>query len=481
MRWQLSGIAAFAAGTLAVSIMGLPSAFAIRAGVAQVRSSAPTAGPVSAIPANGTPFLVKTSTTMTIRQLVQCGPTMYAVGEFSQIGQNGTTFTRNNIFSFGATSPFTMTSWIPDVNGEVNSIALNSNCTDAYIGGQFTKVGSTTVADIAEIDTTTGAVVPSFGHDANGVVDTLAMTSTGHLLAGGKFTSVNGGTDKYMASLNPVTGADDGFLTLNISGRYHYCNSTGQCSVTFPTQIYNQQISHNGNLDLAEGVFTSAGGQPRQQIFMLNLAANPATVTGWTSPEWDGSAGNLPNGYPYQCWFTEPFYIRAAAWSPDDSTVYIATTGFHPYNLGTSVPRSGLCDAAAAFPASQSSVLHTWINYTGCDSLYSAAADDGAVYVAGHPRWSENSDGCNHPGSGAIPDPGLQGLAPSDGSTLLNGGGTALYTMSRANADDMLITSAGLWIASTNRFGSNFCVKATNHAGICLLPYPVTVTTEGKP
>jgi hypothetical protein len=35
----------------------------------------------------------------------------------------------------------------------------------------------------------------------------------------------------------------------------------------------------------------------------------------------------------------------------------------------------------------------------------------------------------------------------------------------------MMITSAGLWIASTNRFGSNECDGVTNHSGICLLPY----------
>ena len=58
--------------------------------------------------------------------------------------------------------------------------------------------------------------------------------------------------------------------------------------------------------------FTSAGGQPRQQIFMLNVGGSSATVTGWTSPEFDGS----DSSYPYQCATVEPFYIQAASWSP---------------------------------------------------------------------------------------------------------------------------------------------------------------------
>jgi hypothetical protein len=203
---------------------------------------------------------------------------------------------------------------------------------------------------------------------------------------------------------------------------------------------------------------------------MLNLAANPVTVTAWTSPEFDGSKGNLPNGYAYQCWFTEPFYVRSAAWSANDSTIYLATTGFQPWNWQGSRPRTGLCDATSAFPASHASVKHLWINYTGCDSLYAAAADPSAVYVGGHPRWLNNPDGCNHPGPGAISYRGMQALHPG-GAPILTSAGKARYSMSRANADDMLVTRAGLWIASTNRYGSDLCNGASGHAGICFLPY----------
>ena len=45
---------------------------------------------------------------------------------------------------------------------------------------------------------------------------------------------------------------------------------------------------------------------------------------------------------------------------------------------------------ALAYPATRTSVKHTWINYTGCDSLYSAAADTHTVYFGGHERYSMN-------------------------------------------------------------------------------------------
>ncbi len=79
----------------------------------------PPSGVVSATPASGTPHLKSSNDNpvQQIRQLVQCGNTMYAVGSFSQIIKGSTTYTRNNIFSFQATKPYTVTSWAPDVVG----------------------------------------------------------------------------------------------------------------------------------------------------------------------------------------------------------------------------------------------------------------------------------------------------------------------------------------------------------------------------
>jgi hypothetical protein len=400
---------------------------------------------------------------------------MYAVGSFTTISQGGRTYTRNNVFSFSATAPYTVSGLNVNVSGEVNSIAFTRDrgCADAYLGGKFTSVHGTAATDIAEVSTLTGAVVPGFGTStAGGQVETLLGVG-GHLLVGVYFTWINGSNaDPYMASVSPVTGKDDGFLHLNLSGHYHYCNISGKCTAGTQTYVYNQQLSPSGHLLLAEGDFTSVGGVPRQQIFMLNLATDPASVTGWTSPQWDGSDGDLPGGYPYRCYVTESFYIRSAAWSPDDSTVYIATTGYHPYNLPTgSYPRSGLCDATAAFPATQAEVTDRWISDDGCYSLYSVAADASTVYVAGHPRYQDNPNGCKFAGPGAVADSGMAGLLPANGSDRLRSDGTALYTMSKANADDMLVTSAGLWIASSNRYGSQDCGGKPGHSGICFLPY----------
>jgi hypothetical protein len=453
-------------------------------------ASLPPAGAAGYTPAN-TPQLNATGSVEQVRQLVQCGGTMYAVGTFTSVKHNSTVTAVNNAFSFSATAPYNLTTWAPDIvgsstgsSGVVNSIAFNgTNCADAYIGGAFTSVNGTKVTDLAEISTSTGDVVSTFGHTASASVQTL-LGVDGHILAGGYYKTINGSSaNPYMTSLNPTTGKDDGFLNLNISGNYQFSGVSSNA-----TRVFNQSLSHGSTLDLVMGDFTSVGGLPRQQIFMLNLATSPASVTAWTSPQWDGSQGEqLPggtSGYPYECATVEPFYIQAAAWSPDDSTIYIGTTGYHPngWPVGAT-PRTGLCDAAAAFPATQTAVYSLWINYIGCDSLYSAAADAHAAYFGGHERFSMNPNDCDTLGpdvgtdEGAYNAPGIEALNPAasnaGGGLYVNSADTAgFYSRGRGlGADDMLVTSAGLWIASDNQNGASACDGQSAHAGICFLPY----------
>jgi hypothetical protein len=451
MRFVRSGVVAAVAVASAV-------AFAAPAG-------AVAGGPPSTIAAPWAPHLLTDPNgTEYVRQLVPCGNMMYAVGTFTQVKRWSTVYTRTNAFSFNATTGV-ISSWDPEVTGDVvNSIALSPDCSTAYLGGKFTAIGSTSVKNIAAVSTTTGQVLSTFAHSASGQVAALLMTG-GHLLVGGFFTGINGSARSYLASLNPSTGRDDGYVNLAISGTYQYTDASGTSTGTNPTRVWNFSLSPNGTRLLAMGDFTSVGGQHRQQIFMLDLGATSATVDPWYSAEFDQYC--MPN---------TPFWLQDASWSPDGSTVYIAATGWKPATgpaFYKSNPRAGLCDSAAAFPSTSSSTLsHLWVNYTGCDSLYATAADASTVYVAGHERYANNPLGCDYAGQGAVNAPGLGGLSPASGS--------ATWAPGRdrgEGADDLVVTSAGLWIASDNAYGSNVCGTTADgspgygHAGICFLPY----------
>jgi hypothetical protein len=444
------------AGLLVLSDWAAQTAIATIAG----GLPAPRRG-VSAKPITGTPhFNVNHANPVEqVRQLVQCGRTMYAVGSFSQILQRNHVFQRHNVFSFHATPPFKMTKWRPRVNGTVNSITFRAGkCSDAYIGGTFTSVNGITAKKIAKINTRTGALVKRFGHKASAQVETL-LAVNGHILAGGDYKWINGSSaNPYMTSLNPITGKANGFVHLRIRGNIRFPGAVGNL-----THVYNQALSHNRKLDLVIGDFASVGGAKRQQMFMLNVSGVKAKLTGWRSP-----------ALTRHCDVHEPLYVRAASWSPSDGRIYIATTGLYAHGRSPGhYPLTGLCDVAAAFPARKTAVRPIWINYTGCDSLYSTAADASTAYFGGHDRWSMNPRGCNYKGPGAITATGMEGLSPTSGRLYLNRFHTAgYYERSRGHgADDMLRTRAGLWIASDNFGHSQTCGFESGLSGICFLPY----------
>lgn len=430
------------------SFIGVAVAAVVVAG-SLLPAGAATPSTVRTTPARFTPWLLKSTPNQRVRELVQCGRTMYAVGTISAVQQGTTTYAPRNAFSFSATTGV-VTAWAPQVNGTVNSVALSPDCSTAYLGGSFSTVDGVPAANIAAVDTATGALKPTFAHSAGSNVETLQYVN-GQVVAGGGFGTINGASRTRIASLDPRTGAVTSYINLKVSGNYP--NST--------SKVYNTQLNHAGTKMLVEGTFTSFGGSARQQIVMLDLGHTSASVDPWTSVEFNQA-----------CVSNESFYLRAANWSPDDATVYIATTGYKPASgpgSNTADPRAGLCDAAAAFPSTAAPVVHTWINYTGCDSYYGVVADADNVYVTGHERWANNPNGCDKAGPGAVDRPGIGSIAPTTGQAT-----TWNPTRSRGyGGDDLLLTSAGLWIASDN-FGdgsAQACGGVGNKGGICFLPY----------
>jgi hypothetical protein len=449
------GVAGAAAALVMTTLAGTAGAATTPAATTPAattaRATGPgSAGPVRQVPASWTPQILGTESK--VRQLTPCGPLMYAAGTFAQVASSDgkTTYKRANVFSFDA-STGTVTTWAPQVDGIVNSVALSADCRTAYLGGSFTTVNHVAARNLVAVDAATGQVLNGFARNVSAQVQTVFVSGS-HVLVGGYFSSINGSSaHRYVASLNPLTGKDDGFLDLRISGTYVYPGVQPN-----GTRVYNTEVSHDGSRLLVMGDFTSVGGQHREQIFMLDLATGQ--VTGWTS-----------DAFYAKCATVEPFYLQAAAWSWDDSAVYVATTGYKPYNKPAgSTPRTGLCDATAAFPSSP--VDHpkaTWINYTGCDSLFSVAADQSMVYVGGHHRWISNPRGCDFAGPGAIPAPGVSGIDPTTGA------GSTAWNPTRdrgQGADDMLVTAAGLWVASDTFFGSKWC-GGFRHPGVCFFPY----------
>lgn len=78
--------------------------------------------------------------------------------------------TRDNVFSFSSTSPFTSIRRRPNVNGPADAIAFNgTNCSTAYIRGKFSSVNGSSAANTVAISTSSGALVTGFLHSTDRV------------------------------------------------------------------------------------------------------------------------------------------------------------------------------------------------------------------------------------------------------------------------------------------------------------------------
>lgn len=397
---------------------------------------AATTDSVSATPASWTPYL--NSSNSTIRQLVPAGSIMYAVGTFTSIKTpSGHVYGRNNVFAFNASNG-AVSSWVANTNGTVYSAAVSADGKWIYLGGTFGTVNGVSAPKLAKVSTSTGAVDRTFNAHANSAVKALLLSGS-HLLVGGTFTSIGGVSRRALTSVSPTTGADDGYVDLNVSGVI-------PSSVSSTTQVMNFELNHGGTKLLAMGDFTSVAGQQRQHIFMVDLGTT-AALDPWNSPL-----------FLQPCWDTIPMYIQAAGWSPDDSKIVVAATGYK----GT----SPLCDAASMFTSWGTNLTPLWINTTGCDSLYSTALTTTNVYIGGHERWADNPNGCDVAGPGAVSRPGVGALGYSSG--LATGWNP---TRSRGHAaDDMVFTAQGLWVASDNTLSSYYCANRW-HPGLCMFPY----------
>ena len=83
---------------------------------------------------------------------------------------------------------------------------------------------------------------------------------------------------------------------------------------------------------------------------MLDLTTSLATVTEWTSPEFDGSQGTCPAATPTSA--RSPRRGTSGR-PPGHQTIPRSTSqtpALTPRNVPESAPRMGLCDAVAAFP-----------------------------------------------------------------------------------------------------------------------------------
>jgi hypothetical protein len=431
MAWgrRSRAVAAVTVATFTVATLAL--------GVGGVAASTAHNSVVSEDPVNFTPNVEDDSNApnAAVHAFARSGDTMYAGGAFRKVtnAAGSQTFTRYNIMAFNATTG-AMKSFAPQFNGTVWAIRAKGSA--LYVGGDFTTVNGVARRGLAKIDATTGQLRTKFKPAiAYGNVSEIRLFNK-RLIVGGSFP-------KRLAALRLRTGADTGYLNLNISGRI--ADNSG------PTKVYRFALSQTTRRLVAIGNFTSAGGKSREHAFMVRLGRKTANVTNWYyAPLHNKCSGSQA-----------PAYLRDVDFSPDGSYFVIASTGFIPTSGGVG---RDLCDAAARFETDIVTPYRpTWINYTGGDTLHSIAATGAAVYVQGHQRWLDNPWGVNDAGPGAVSREGIGAINPTTGEALSWDPGKSREVGGR----ELFATPQGLWVGSDGaRFSGEY------RHGIAFVPLP---------
>jgi hypothetical protein len=139
------------------------------------------------------------------------GNTVYAGGSFSNTrpagAAPGTDLTpRGNLLAYDITTGDLVTSFAPNLNGQVKTVVASPDGSRIYVGGSFTTADGQNRYRLAAYDTTTGALVASFAPVLDATVNSITATNT-TVYAGGIFGTANGVARTRLAAFSASTGA----------------------------------------------------------------------------------------------------------------------------------------------------------------------------------------------------------------------------------------------------------------------------------
>jgi PKD repeat protein len=377
---------------------------------------------VSPIPVGWTPSAVDGS----VQSIIQVGNTILMGGDFTQVEAAGSTtpISRPDILAFDATTGAMSTTFLPQLDGEVEVIVPSADGKSVYVGGQFHTVNGKATKSLTQLSLSDGTTVSTFKTPSmNGKVHDLRLVG-GNLWVAGSFTTIGGLAQTGLATVNPTTGKATTYMQQQVAGTWNGGTTT----------VAKIDVTPDGSKLVGIGNFTTVGGASRPQAFMLDLSGATAQLANWQT-----------NFYTSHCSNSFDSYLRDLDISPDGSYMVISTTG--AYGGQTSA-----CDETSRWEmgSTGAALTPTWTDYTGGDTTYAVAIAGDAVYTGGHARWQNNPFKGDSPGQGAVSRPGIAALDPVNGLPFswnpMRERGVGVF--------DLLATDQGLWVGSdTDQIG----------------------------
>jgi hypothetical protein len=342
---------------------------------------------VSANPADFTPDITKGQ----VNAIVVVGNLVVAGGSFNHATfAGGPDVAPVNILGFDATTGAISTTFKPKMaNGRVYALATDG--TNTFVGGTFTKTNGKPLPYLVKLDPA-GKAITTFAPAITGTGVYDLVYANGLLYAGGAFTNAGGLGRTNFVALDPSTGLAAPGVNIPFTGTHN-----GGVS-----RVAKIDVSPNGSTLVAVGNFTNVGGNPRDQIALLDLAGATASVSTWSTQRFTNACNSVFDTY-----------IRDIDISPDGSYFAVGTTGSFMGGANAGV----LCDSVSRWELGRTgpSQQPTWVDYAGGDTTFSVAATGTAIYAGGHFRWFNNPYAGDTPGPGYVRRRGIAALDPVNG------------------------------------------------------------------
>ena len=214
-----------------------------------------------------------------VDSIAQVGQWIVLGGSFTQVqaASGGPVLTRNSIVAFDKDTGAISTTFHPSLDGGVKSVTPGP-AGSVYVGGAFGVVdGNTSFKKITRLNVSDGSVVGTFRPKTVNAIVRDVQYASGRLFIGGEFTAIGGVSRLRLAELDPTTGALLPSLDIPLEGT-HFGGST---------QVYHMDVSPDGTQLVIAGNFTSVGGLPRVEVAKIDLSTSPATVSDWQTSRFE--------------------------------------------------------------------------------------------------------------------------------------------------------------------------------------------------
>ncbi|AMM21989.1 hypothetical protein AX769_19865 [Frondihabitans sp. PAMC 28766] len=275
------------------------------------------------------------------------GNVVYAGGNWSTIRPYGSAkgvnqISQPDLLAYNLTTGALITTFNPQLNGQVKAVAMSPDNSVLYVAGQFTTVNGATATRIAALNPATGALIKTFSAAPNATVNALA-TYGSTVYLGGNFSGVGNSTRSYAAAVNASTGALLPWAP-NIAGG-------GVAAVA---------VDPDGSKVVVGGQFTSVAGSTNPGYGLAAVDPTSAALLPWNADNVVQDGG-----------------VNAGITSLTADSTGLYGSGF-VFGAGGNVEGSFRADWA------QGNL--TWLESCHGDT-YSTAVTNDAEYVAGHPHY----------------------------------------------------------------------------------------------